>query len=129
MYRVYDTQNKRWVKENIYLSPYPHSDLYLLRKGFFGRYKLELVSSEKYIVHKDIGLIDKNKFLIYEGDYVEAQVSEDRVVIGLITYVPELASYVILCNDSNEYFTLGTQVCEYIQVIGNVFDSYENSKE
>lgn len=127
MYRVYDLQNKKWVKENIYLSPHPHSDLYLLKKGIFGRCKLKLISNEKYIVHKDIGLIDKNKFLIYEGDYVEAQVSEDRIVIGLIAYIPELASYVILCNDSNEYFTFGTQACDYIQVIGNVFDGYENS--
>jgi hypothetical protein len=56
------------------------------------------------------------------GDYVKAQVAEDREATGLVTYAQELSSYVILCFDTEEYFTLGTEVCEFIEVVGNVFD-------
>lgn len=127
MYRVYDTKQKKWIKENIYLSPSPHSDLYIVKKSLFGRAKLMLVSDEDYVIHKNIDLCDKNGVLIYEGDYLEARVSEDRIVRGLVTYAHEFSSYVILCFDSEEYFTLGTEVCNLIEVVGNVFDSLEEN--
>lgn len=122
MYRVYDTERKRWVKDNIYLSPNPYSDLYIFKKSFFGKNKLISVFDDRYIVHKDTNLYDKYGYSIYEGDYVRATVSEDRTVIGQVAYACELAAYVILCMKSEEYFTLGQEVCEFIQVIGNVFD-------
>ena len=74
------------------------------------------------MVHRDIELDDKDGVLVYEGDYVEAQVSEDRIVRGLVSYACEISSYVLLCFDSEEYFTLGSEVSEFIKVIGNVFD-------
>lgn len=127
MYRVYSKNEKKWIKENIYLSPNPHSDLYIAKKSLFGRVELMLVSDEDYVIHKNIDLCDKNGFLIYEGDYLEARVSEDRIVRGLVTYAHELSSYIILCFDSEEYFTLGTEVCDLIEVVGNVFDSLEEN--
>lgn len=123
MYRAYDIENKCWVKDDIYLSPSPNNDLYILKRGVIGKKKLILASSDKYIIHNEIGLYDKNNELVFEGDYVKAMVGEDREVVGLVVFAHELSSYVILCVDSEEYFTLGTEVSKYIEVVGNIFDS------
>ena len=66
---------------------------------------------------------------IYIGDHLEAQVSEDRAVRGLVIFAEELSAYIILCFDSDEYFTLGTEICQYIEVVGNVFDESKKSKK
>ena len=79
---------------------------------------------DRYICHKDIELYDKENVLVYEGDYLEAKVSEDKTVVGLVAYAHELSSYVILCVDSDEFYTLGSEVTEYIKKVGNVFDGY-----
>lgn len=118
-YRVYDTERKEWLKEDVYLSP--NDELFLIKKTLFGNRLVEL-SDERYVFHKDIDLCDDKNVLIYEGDIIEARVSENRIVHGVVTYVNELSSYVILCVDSEEYFTLGNSVSEFISIIGNVFD-------
>ena len=128
MFRVYDTEKKRWVKDNLYLNS--DGELFLIKQSLFGMSKVPLALSEdKYIYHQDINLFDKNNVLVYEGDYIKAKVSEDREVIGMVTYAFELSAYVILCVDSDEFYTLGSQVCDYIEVIGNVFDGYKEEKE
>lgn len=123
-YRVYDNETKTWVKDNIYLSPY--DELFLIKQSLFGMIKIPLMLSQaRYIYHKAIDLYDKDGTQVYEGDYIKAQVSEDRSVIGLVTFATELSSYVILCIDSDEFYTLGSDVSSEIQVVGNVFDGYE----
>ena len=129
MYRIYNIKKKKWIKNNIFLSPDPYDDLYALKKNRFGKEKLVPISDNNYVVHKEIGLYDMDDNLIYEGDYVQAKVAENRTVIGLVTYAHELAAYIILCTGSEEYFTLGQEVCEFIQVIGNVFDGYDEEEQ
>lgn len=120
-YRVYDNEQKKWLKDNIYLTP--DGELFLIKKSLFGMVKVPLaLSQDRYIYHKAIELYDKNKKQVYEGDYIKAQVGEDKSVIGLVTFATELSSYVILCVDSDEFYTLGSEVTEYIEEIGNVFD-------
>lgn len=123
-YRVYDTKKKCWVKDNVYLAP--DGELFMIKRMLFGLIKrLPILSPDRYIYHRNINLQDKNSLEIYEGDYIKAQVKEEESVIGFVVYAHELSSYVILCVDSNEFFTLGSEVCELIEVIGNVFDGYE----
>ena len=123
-YRVYDNEKKVWLKDNIYLNP--NGELFLIKKSIFGMVKVLLVlSPDRYIYHKSINLWDKNQKQVHEGDYINAQVSEDKSVIGLVAFAAELSSYVILCVDSDEYYTLGSEITEYIEVIGNIFDGYE----
>lgn len=122
MYRVYNVEKKCWLKDNVYLSL--EGDLFLLRKSLFRKRLIEL-SNDEYVYHKDIGLYDKDNDLIFEGDYLKAKVSDDRTIIGLVAFAPELSAYVILCNETNEFFSLGTEICEYIEIIGNVFDDYD----
>ena len=134
MYRVYDNLRKKWVKENIFMSP--DGNLYILKennKFIFNNVRPTLLSDDdRYICHKSIELYDKEDTLVYEGDYIKAKVSEDKedkTVIGIVAYAHELSSYVILCVNSDEFYTLGSEVTEYIKVIGNVFDGYKGSKD
>ena len=124
LFRVYDNVEKCWVKDNIYLST--DDKLFKIKQSLFGMVKTPLaLDLERYIYHRDIGLQDKDGREIFEGDYIQAQVDENRSVIGLVVLATEMSAYVILCVDSDEFFTLGSEVTEFIQVIGNVFDGYE----
>lgn len=124
MYRVYDTQKKRWLKYDVYLMP--NGDLYKLEKPIFRkRNTLKQLSTERYIVHRDIGLTDKNGVLIYQGDIVKAMINEDETINAEVGYIPDIASYVILDFEANRYYSLGTEECSHLEVIGNVFDTPE----
>ena len=50
-------------------------------------------------------------------------------MIGLVCFAQELSAYIILCFDPDEYFTLGTEVVQYIEVVGNVFDDEKKGKK
>ena len=63
------------------------------------------------------------------GDYLEAKVADDKVVKGIVTFAEELSSFIILCFDTEEFFTLGTEVCQFIEVVGNVFDDVKKGKK
>lgn len=124
-FRVYDSEKKEWVKDNIYLNP--DGELFLIKKSIFGMVKVPLtLSQDRYIYHKAIDLWDKNQSQVHEGDYVKAQVSEDKSVVGLVAFAIELSAWVILCVDSDEFYTLGSEYTELIEVVGNVFDGYES---
>lgn len=118
-YRVYDKKKKRFVTDNIFLTP--DGELVESKKSLFGN-KFTFVDQNRFVFQKHIELNDKNDVSVFVGDYVKAQVAEDREITGLVTFAPELSSYIILCFDSDEYFTLGTDVSNLIEVVGNVFD-------
>ena len=126
-YRVYDTEEKRWIDNKTYLAP--NGELYILNQSVLGWTKLIELSQDRYVYHKAIDLWDKYQNQVFEGDYILARVSEDKEVVGLVVYAHELSAYVILCIDSDEFYTLGSEVCEYIKKIGNVFDGYEEVKQ
>ena len=125
MFRVYDTEQLKWV-DNVYMST--NGDLYLLNNSFLNKLK-QLPDDGRYVCHRDVLLYDKNDVLVYEGDYLEAKISEDKIVIGLVAYAHEMSAYIILCEETNEFYTLGSEVTEFISVIGNVFDGYEQKQE
>lgn len=125
-YRVYDKKKKRWVEDKIFMTP--NGDLLKSDKSILGWTKPTFVSENRYVYQKAIDLYDKDGTPIYVGDYLKAKVAEDRTVTGLVTFANELSSYIIICFESEEFFTLGTEVCEYIEVIGNVFDDDKKKK-
>lgn len=128
VYRVFDTQKKKWINKNVYLSP--DGELLVVKRLLFGVFKVfQTLPQDRYIYHKAIDLWDKRQHQVYEGDYILAQVSEDKSVIGLVAFATELSSYVILCVDSDEFYTLGSNVSSEISVIGNVFDGYKEEKK
>lgn len=123
-YRVYDNEKKCWIKDNIYLNP--DGELFLIKQSLFGMVKVPLaLDLERYVYHRAIDLWDKYGKLVYEGDYIRAQVDENTSVIGMVAYAQDLSAYVILVESTQEFFTLGSETTEFIQVIGNVFDGYE----
>ena len=125
-YRVYDKKKKRFITDNIYLTP--EGELVESKKSLWGN-KMTFVDQNRFVYQKYIELDDKNNVSVFMGDYVKAQVAEDREITGLVTFAPELSSYVILCFDSDEYFTLGTEACQLIEVVGNVFDDLKKDKK
>ena len=123
-FRVFDTKKEQWIKKNIYLDS--EGNLFKIKLSLFGTVKLPLaLDADRYICHQDINLYDKEETLIYEGDYIKASVDEDKDVIGIVAYAHELSAYIILCVDSDEFYTLGSNVSSEIEVIGNVFDGYK----
>ena len=125
-FRVYDKKKKKFVTDNIFLTP--DGELVESKKSLFGN-KMTFVDQNRYVYQKYIELDDKNNVPIYIGDYLEAMVSEDKTVRGMVTFAEELSAYIILCFDTDEYFTLGTEVCKFIQVVGNVFDEKKGKKD
>lgn len=118
MYRVFDNVEKRWVREGIYLSP--NNDLSTSKNALFGSKRLSLASDQRYIFHRDIGLCDKNKSLIFEGDICKVPSFD---IVGLIAYVPEHASYYLLDYKNSKYYELGIDECKEIEIIGNVLEN------
>lgn len=126
MYRVYDKKKNKFVQDNIFLTP--EGDLVESKRSIFGN-KLTFIDQNRFVYQKSIDLYDKNKKLIFVGDYIKAQVAEDREIIGVVTFAEELSAYIILCFETDEFFTLGTDVCEFIEIIGNVFREPKESKK
>ena len=125
-YRVYDKKKKKFVTDNIFLTP--DGELVESKRSIWGN-KLTFVDGNRFVYQRYIELNDKNNVPIYIGDTLEAQVAEDRIVKGMVTFASELSAYIILCFDSEEYFTLGESVCDLITVVGNVFDDEKKGKK
>jgi hypothetical protein len=124
-YRVYDKKKRKFVSDNVYLTP--EGELVESKKSLFSS-KMTFVDQNRFVFQKYIELSDKNDVPIYMGDYVEAHVAEDKVITGLVTFSTELSSYVILCFETDEYFTLGESIKDLIRVTGNVFDDLKKGK-
>lgn len=133
-FRVFDTEERRWITENIYMNF--NGDLFKIKNSLFGMVRIPLeLSQDRYVFHEDIKLHDKESNLIFVGDYLEAIVgkvdeddenSEDIKVIGLVIYADDLASYIIICEEDGHFYELGNYISDKIKIVGNVFDGIEN---
>lgn len=117
MYRVYDIQEKCWLHQ-VYQDEAER--IYLFQKTLFGFGKLVDVTSQRYVSHRDIGIIDANGFLIFEGDILRLN---NLNVIGIAAYAHEIGGYVMLEDVKQEYYPLSSERSEHIEIIGNVFEN------
>lgn len=124
-FRVYDKKKKKFVTDNVYLTP--DGELVESKKSLLGN-KMTFVDQNRFVYQRHIGLTDRNNVDIYVGDYLNASVSDDDTIRGLVTYSEQLSSYVILDFETDKYFILGESVKEFIEVDGNVFDDLKKGK-
>ena len=78
-YRVYDKKKKKFITDNIFLTP--EGELVESKKSLFGD-KLTFVDENRYVYQKAIGLVDRNGKDIYIGDHLEANVEKQSVCIN-----------------------------------------------
>lgn len=117
MYRVYDLENKEWCTNTVAVLSY--GGVFRVINKAFGLSQLKPLSETQFAVHKCVDLFDKNNQMIYEGDILQAESN----VTGVISYAPEIASFVLLDYNTSQYFHLGAEICKHLMIIGNVFDN------
>ncbi len=117
MFRVYDHAVKKWIKDEVFLS---QNDFYRYKGKVFKR--LESLNAYRYSLDIDIGITDKYKRPIFENDYLKLNVEGDKEVLGVVKYIPEYCSYVALCDETNEYYTIGSDYANHIMIVGNIYD-------
>lgn len=125
-FRVYDKKKKRFVTDNIYLTP--DGELVESKKSIWEN-KMTFVDGNRFVFQKSTELFDRDNTEIFVGDYLSAEVSDDRIVEGLVTFAEDLGNFVILCFDTGEYFVLSQSVCSRIKVIKNIFDDEKKGKK
>lgn len=125
-FRVFDKKRKRFVTENVYLTL--DGELVESKKSLFGN-KMTFIDQNRYVYQRYIGLTDVENNPIYIGDVLEAKVSDDEVVTGVVSFAQELSSYIIFCDCNEKWYTLGTEICDRIRVIGNIFDDEKKGKK
>lgn len=118
-FRVYDKKKKKFVADNVFLTP--DGELVESKRSLFGN-KMTFVDQNRFVYQKSTELRDRDDKEIFIGDYLSAEVSDGKIVEGLVTFAEELGSFIILCFDIDEYFVLSQSVCDRIQIISNVFD-------
>ncbi len=125
-FRVYDKKRKKFVTNNIFLTP--EGELVESKKSVWGN-KMTFVDENRFVYQRYIGLSDQENKPIYIGDVLEARVADDEIVTGIVSFAQELSSYVIFCDCNEKWYTLGTEICDRIRVVGNIFDDEKKGKK
>lgn len=120
--RIYDNKQNKWIMDGIYLNPNTE-ELYIFEKKRFRKERLVPVSSKRFIVHNDIRLIDKDGYLIHEGDIVEAEINPNEFIMTMIGWLSERAAYGLLDFATETFYPLGEEQCKHVKIVGNVFDT------
>lgn len=108
MFRAFDIQEKKWVKDGVFLSS--------CGENF-------LSPDSRFIVVQDIELADKYDKTIFEKDILKC---ESNGVVGVVEYIREFATFVLLDYKENKYYLLDTKVCNSeLIIIGNIFENPE----
>lgn len=127
-YRVYDTEENKWITDECVLSP--KGEIYKIDKIKFGATKLELmhnpstpsyIDKSRCVIHRCINIPDKTGTLIYEGDILR----NNKGLIGTVFYSIELGAFVLLNYKNNKYYALSKKVCKHFKIIGNTIDDKE----
>lgn len=124
-FRVYDKKKKKFITDNVYLTP--DGELVESKKSLFGN-KMTFIDQNRFVYQRYIGLSDRDNNAIYIGDVLEARVTDDEIVTGIVSFAEELSSYIIFCDCNEKWYTLGTEICDRIKIIGNVFDDEKKGK-
>lgn len=125
-YRVYDTEEKKWITDECVLSP--KGELYKTNKqvsnaikliSFHNKVSFYLDINSRFILQHSILLQDKTDKTVYEGDILKT----NKNIIGVVSYSTDLAAYVLLEYKSNKYYPLSSDICKQSRIIGNIIDN------
>ena len=121
-FRVYDTEKKEWCIGEYYLSQ--RDDLLLSEKKKFGKEKTTLLSDNIYVWHRDIGYLDKNDNLIFEGDICNIKANSGDFTC-VVAYVPSCCQYLLVRSDGEklDMYEFYEEAKELIEIVGNIFDN------
>lgn len=124
-FRVWDKLEKRFI---------------LPDKGYQGHYVLDLngrfhnlqngSGGDDYVVQQYIGVDDKNKNPIYEGDIVNFQYRDEGLYHGVVDYDDMYAGYSVqksLAFFGNMQITFHNSA--ELTVIGNIFENWKYFRE
>lgn len=121
MFRVWDIKENKWITSSTIR--FCNDDVAQIKKCRIGnKYKINLMSDERYIYNESINCCDCNGVMIYEGDILKA-ISDN--ISGVVVYSEEFASYILLDYSDSKYYPLGSEICKYIEVVGNVFEDID----
>lgn len=111
---MYDEKYRQWVRDPVFI--YPFTD----------------VAKQGIIIQQYIGLKDKNRKEIYEGDYINFScnwtvcLGDKDIVDYRVQYVhydDTIASFVF--GHRQEFTILDKIMPETLEVVGNIFDNPE----
>jgi len=117
-YRVWHKIEKRYVdlrsidfeKENIGYDAYREANYY------------DVASFKDVVFQQFIGLCDKNKKPIYEGDRVKFGYTENRDFFGEVVYFEDRATFGVKTKNAGEDFNDLVDYMKFFEVVGNIFE-------
>lgn len=117
MYRMWDHEKERWVKDFYII---PSGEAFVLKKKLFGS-KLVPMTEDKYTLHKNIEVFDRNGKSIYEGDIVVN--TDDCDIKGVVAYSSNHAAYYIFDEKRGLYYGITDAVRDKMEIVGNCFEN------
>lgn len=87
------------------------------KRKLFSDKLVMLQDDERYIVHYDIILCDKNGNQMFEGDICDTPDGQ-----GTVAFADDIGCYCVFDFENEKYYPLSKESCEYVKVIGNVID-------
>lgn len=122
MFRVYDNENNKWVKDDVFVSQI--GDVFIAKKSRmskFGYEKMNLVSERKYSVQYSIGINDKNGRLIYAGDICKCDI--EGGILCVVAYAADKGAYLLFDTENMVYYPILEELWSKVEVVGNVTDN------